>query len=106
MKYSKSVHDAIIRELHLGKENAVKSDMLANVIGIQSRTNEVVREIVREMVEELGYCIGSHTGGFYLINDESDLESTAANLKARAISMLNRRKILIKNFQHQRNLVL
>jgi hypothetical protein len=106
MKYPKEVYTTLLGELKRGKENSVKSDELAKAIGVTSRTNEFIREVIREMVEELGYCIGSCTEGFYIIDDEDDLKATANNLYSRAISMLNRKKILEKNFQHERNYVL
>ena len=103
MKHEPWIYKTIASNLKHGKVNAVKSDVLGKAIGETSRTNEQVREIIREMVEELGYCIGSHTSGFYFIDDEEDLNVTVNNLHSRAIAMLNRKKILMKNFQHERN---
>lgn len=88
--------------LRHGKSNAVKSDYIASVVGIHSRTNEKIRSIIRYLVEFEGDCIGSCSKGFYFIDDEDDLAYTVNNLKARAKAIFSRAKSLENNFAMER----
>jgi len=103
-RFDKREIDIVVAILHRGRSKAVLSDKIAHEIGRTSRTNEYVRSLIRHMVEECGYCIGSNKHGYYMIDDPNDLQETVGDLESRAFAMLTRKKILVDNFNYERNL--
>ena len=82
----------------IGKENAVRVDVIASALGI---TGVTVRQVVRHLVTDYGYFIGSSTGkksppGYYMIICEDELNATIKNLRLRGIRCLQRAAALDK----------
>lgn len=100
----KNQHRKVLELLQHGRKNSIKSDVFAKVLDCPTESNIAIREIIRELVEVYGFCIGSNNQGYYLIDDSKDLEETARDLQSRSIAMLTRRSLLIKNYQHEKNL--
>ncbi len=63
-------------------------------------TNEHVRDLVRDMIFDHGCCIGSlmWDGGYWIINDEDELDEVVDSLRSRANSINERADMLIQNW--------
>jgi hypothetical protein len=75
----------IRRALRIGKRNAKKTDKLQQETGIKKtgRMQEYVRAIIRELINE-GLPIGSLPKcGYWIIENEKELEEVIKNLNSR-----------------------
>lgn len=94
-----------------GHTKAVGRRRLAEVTNLNDR---VLREIIYSLVVEHGQPIGSSTGpeggGYFLIQDQEDLDVATRHLKPRAIAIFRRAQALENiaenNFSQQLKLVL
>ena len=85
-----------ILQSHRGKSRAITSRELARMLNLSTRE---VREIIAQLVGEgelIGASVAGVDGGFYLIENEADLEETRAILRARATKIFARDRELCK----------
>lgn len=102
---------AILNCIPLGHRKAVGRRRLAEVTGLPDRT---LREIIYSLVVVHGQPIGSSTGpdggGYFLIQDQEDLEVATRHLEPRAKAIYHRAQTLEKiardKFDRQIKLVL
>ena len=96
MKSSRDAVRSIILE-HQGKENAIKGELIAHMIGMDYKD---VRETIRELILEDRIPIGStcrgKNRGYYLIIRPEEAEEVCASLRRRALSILQRRSVIRK----------
>lgn len=69
--------------LFYGRENAIPSKTLAEVLGYPS-TRELQKQIERERAAGAVILSDSHGGGYYLSNDPDELRRFTRTLNARA----------------------
>ena len=69
--------------LFYGRENAIPSKTLAEVLGYPS-TRELQKQIERERAAGAVMLSDSHGGGYYLSNDPDELRRFTRTLNARA----------------------
>jgi hypothetical protein len=94
-----------------GHENAISRRRLALVVALDDR---LIRDIIYRLVVERGLPIGSSTeaagGGYFLIENEEDLEVATRHLKPRAKAIFRRARALERmaqeKFSRQISLVL
>lgn len=83
-------------------ENAISRKRLAQVVFLDDR---LIREIIYRLVVERGLPIGSSTGpeggGYFLIQNEQDLEVATRHLKPRARAIFRRAQALEKIAQNK-----
>jgi transcription initiation factor IIE alpha subunit len=85
-----------ILRAHHGKAQAITSRELAKRLQLSTRE---VREIIAQLVSEgelIGASVAGVDGGFYLIENEADLEETRAILRSRASKIFERDRELCK----------
>lgn len=87
----------ILECLPAGHRNAIGKRELALLAGMSERE---VREIIYSLVVNRGVPVGSctepHNGGYFLIQDEEDLEVATRHLKPRAAAIFRRARALEK----------
>jgi hypothetical protein len=94
-----------------GHENAISRRRLALVVSLDDR---LIRDIIYRLVVDRGLPIGSSTGpeggGYFLIEDEQDLDVAVRHLKPRAKAIFRRARALERiaqdKFSRQVKLVL
>ncbi|MFW5905787.1 MAG: hypothetical protein ACOCUO_02980 [archaeon] len=86
-----------LTEHAVGRDNAIVSDALAEVIDTQDDhdTNPTVREAVRVLLSERGVPVASGPRGYYVVADESELDAEIQSIRDR-IGSLNARMIALK----------
>jgi len=100
----------VLEAIPCGHQNAIKKVALARRVGIPVRR---VRDIIEHMVCDLGVPIGSSTdrvrGGYFIIQNEHDLEVATRHLKPRAVAIFRRlralERIAEKQFGRQMSLL-
>lgn len=101
---------AVLDYIPTGHEKAIGRRSLAEVTGLNDRT---LREIIYSLVVAHGLAIGSSTGqdggGYFLIQNQEDLEVATRHLKPRAKAISRRvralEKIAREKFSRQLKLV-
>ena len=102
---------AVLECIPAGHANAISRRRLARVACLDDR---LIREIIYRLVVERGLPIGSSTGpeggGYFLIEDQEDLEVATRHLKPRARAIFRRAQALERiaqnKFSRQLKLVL
>ena len=69
--------------LHYGRENAIPSKLLAEVLGFQT-VRDLQKQIERERAAGAVILSDCHGGGYYLSNDPEELQRFTRTLNARA----------------------
>ncbi|WP_035106737.1 hypothetical protein [Desulfovirgula thermocuniculi] len=87
----------VLECLPAGHKRAIHKRKLAELAGMSERE---VREIIYSLVVNRGVPVGSctepHSGGYFLIQDEEDLEVATRHLKPRAAAIFRRARALEK----------
>ncbi|MGB4775376.1 MAG: hypothetical protein WBP45_09405, partial [Daejeonella sp.] len=68
-------------------------------------TNEHIRNLIRDMILHHACCIGSILwgNGYWIIQNEAELEMTVRSLKQRGQGVLQRSEALEQSFQNKNN---
>jgi predicted transcriptional regulator len=84
---------ALLRQ-HRGRHNPITSRAIARHLHLATRE---VRQIIADLVQEgelIGASVNGAAGGYYVIEDEADLEETRAILQSRATEIFARDRAL------------
>lgn len=75
-----------LNENAVGKSNIKTSTTIRETLNLESggATNEHIRELIRDMILKHGCCIGSSKGGYWIIQNEEELNNVCESLKERA----------------------
>jgi len=86
---------------HIGSANAVTAGHLANHFGISDGGVQVeMRNVIRDAIAN-GELIGSHSRGFYLIDNLAEVDENLDSLQSRAENILTRRRNTLTNWNNQ-----
>lgn len=102
------------------EQNAILDYLNQNAIGYNERkssteireslnlesggvTNEHVRDLIRDMILNQGVCIGSlmWNSGYWIIQDEEELNRVCKSLESRADSVRERANALRRNWENR-----
>ncbi|MHA1315789.1 MAG: hypothetical protein ACTSRB_17930 [Candidatus Helarchaeota archaeon] len=88
-----------ILKAHKGKKNAIPSKELAKMVGIEPGASNVkIREYITEVIKTGGLPIASAgTKGYYLIENEDELNTYIKSLESRMREIQNRMIMVIAN---------
>lgn len=88
-----------VMEKHRGRDNAVSNGFLAASV---DSTSDIARQLVGDIVREGKANIGSHPEvGFYLIEDQEDLDLSNRQLRGRIAKVSERIKAAEQMFLEQ-----
>lgn len=78
------IQERILEILNSGRNNPKTADEIVEELNLPfDRTNVVIRNEIKEMRKIFGQLIGSSNEGFFLIQDEEDLNVTIRHLESR-----------------------
>lgn len=90
----KPIHEKIkkILEAHKGKNNKIRSREIAEKVGRPSKedTHSTIRTLIKETIHLFNLPVGATGGGYFLINNEEELDQYKAYLHKRALETLQR----------------
>lgn len=87
-----------IIEKHRGKTNQISAGEIGRMLGLrQEDTHVEARQLIFETIEKYKIPIAAGSKGYYLINNEEELNSYVRTLENRAKKILQRKET-IKNF--------
>jgi len=99
--------DAYLSANALGYANRKTSSEIRDSCDLESGgpTNEHVRDLIRDMILNHGSCIGSIMwgDGFWIIQNEEELNQVVQSLQSRADGVLRRADALRRNWQNRNN---
>ena len=91
----------------IGYENKKSSSEIRNALNLESGglTKEHIRDLIRDMIFNHGSCIGSlmFKRGYWIINDENELNRVVRSLGVRADGVLERARALTQNWENKNN---
>ena len=91
----------------LGYQNRKSSSEIRDSLNLQSGgpTNEHIRDLIRDMIFKHGSCIGSlmFKSGYWIINNENELNKVVSSLEGRADGVLERARALTRNWENRNN---
>ena len=88
----------LMRYLNRGRNNPLTAREIAEHFNISDGGIEVpVRNVIREAIED-GELIGSHSRGFYIIDDAEDFRRYVRSLESRRTKIGNRITNLRRNW--------
>jgi hypothetical protein len=84
-----------------GKDNAINASEIAKRLKIKdNRTWIRTRTLIKKLVKEEGLPIAAHTyGGYYLIENDSELNEYLGSLERRILEIRDREKTVYDNFK-------
>lgn len=88
-----------------GEDRKKTSAHIRTTLGLPAgdATNKLIRSAIRALVVKHGKCIGSvanrYGNGYWVIEDEDQLDAAVANLENRANTIHKRVRLLEKNFR-------
>lgn len=78
------VQEKILEVLDNGRDNPKTADEIVAKLNLSfDRTNVAIRNEIKRMRRDYGQLIGSSNDGFFLIEDEEDLNVTLRHLESR-----------------------
>lgn len=89
----------IIQEGH----NVTRS-YIVEKLALKEKDKRKINQIIHDLIFEYGYAIGSShepNGGYFMIEDESDLKVACHTLNIRAMKNLERHKKIIENYNNR-----
>jgi len=88
------VLETILVDDHVGEDNAITSDALAEAVAEQDShdTNPSIRDAIRDLLFDRGVPVASCNAGYYIPVDESDIDAEVESIRDR-IGELNKRKL-------------
>jgi hypothetical protein len=99
------LHVRILGAIPEGRDNAEPLKYIADKLAIRKEDTRKVYSIVNELIHRYGYCIGGssdeNTKGVFMIKDEDDLKIACKTLNTRAVSLLERSRKVVENFNLQ-----
>lgn len=89
-----------ILERHIGKQNAITSAEIANMIGIvEDDTHAITRDLLLKVAEKYGLPLAANNNGYYLIGNDAEFETYMASLNGRIEGINKRKEIISKNYK-------
>ena len=91
-------YQRLLSVLRNGSELAQTAKELEQILGFSGRQ---IGSMTADLVNKYGYCIGASRSaphGYYLIQEETDLQATLLSLSNEANEILKRHKALLKNY--------
>ena len=86
---------------HIGSAHSVTAGDLANHFGISDGGVQVeMRNVIRDAIAN-GELIGSHSRGFYIIDNLAEVDENLDSLQSRAENILARRRNTLNNWNNQ-----
>ncbi len=89
----------------IGYNNRKSSTEIRESLNLESGgvTNEHVRDLIRDMILNQGVCIGSlmWDSGYWIIQDEEELNRVCESLESRADSVRERANALRRNWENR-----
>ena len=83
---------------HVGKENMIKAETIAEIIGIEPGPSGVrIRELITDTIISNRLPVASSNRGYYLLEDSEDLKRYQRSLDGRA-NKITSRKILVTQY--------
>ena len=108
INFSQQQRQALLAELGTGRQSAVRSPQLAQILGYPTGGNQVkLRKLIKECIETDGDLIGAATGqpaGFFIIANLNDLDVYLDSLENRARRDNDRRTALVNSWNNQPNI--
>ncbi|SEL93786.1 hypothetical protein [Parapedobacter koreensis] len=102
--FTQQERQALLNALQAGRQNAINAVNLAATLGYPTLHNQPkLRKLIKECIELEGDLIASktsHPRGFFLINDEQELENYLDSLESRTRRDNDRRNALIANWNN------
>lgn len=91
-----------IMEKHIGKDNAITVQEIADLIGHHDSglTNPSIRSKITECIIDDGIPIGSCSNGYFIIENETELNEYMINLQSRINGMQQRLNAIDTAFQN------
>tara|TARA_B100000614_G_C14185462_1_gene343213 strand:+ start:205 stop:537 length:333 start_codon:yes stop_codon:yes gene_type:complete len=92
--------DELIVALGDGSRNAKTALKLQQELNMDAgHTQEPTRDLIRSAIIEQNIPIGSTSNGYFLINDESEMDRVIGGLKSRILGLQNRIECLKKGWR-------
>lgn len=91
-------YQRLLNVLRDGGENAQSAKELEQILGFSTRQ---IGSMTADLVNNHGYCIGASRSaphGYYILQEETDLQATLLSLSNEANEILKRHKALLKNY--------
>jgi hypothetical protein len=92
-----------IREIllnHRGKADAITASTIGNALGIpENDTVSTTRKLITKLVKD-GLPIGAHDNGYFLIENEDELNEYMQRLNGRIYGIYTRMNHIITNFNN------
>lgn len=89
-----------ILAMHIGKDNAITSSELADKLGIiEDDTHQRTRQAILQCVEEYHLPLVASRKGYYLIEDENDLDAYIKTLDRRIAGIEKRKRLIKSNYR-------
>ncbi|NGM62684.1 hypothetical protein G5B30_12235 [Sphingobacterium sp. SGG-5] len=105
-QFTQNQRRVLLNALQVGRQNAISAKNLAAIIGFPTSSNQVkLRSLITECIELEGDLIGAVTGrpaGFFLINNQHELDRYLDTLESRTRRDNDRRTALINNWNTAR----
>lgn len=96
--YTSSDISKLMSFLKRGKHNAIKSDELSKLLGLDpQRTSELIRDLISKAIEQ-GELIGSNNTGYWIMDSLQEVEEVLGSLERRANSICKRRNHLLNSW--------
>ncbi len=93
-----------ILEQHCGKENAIASHYISEIMGYPMEDTQAVgRKEIHETAEEYDLPLLSCSKGFYLAETEDELAEYNENIDSRILEMDRKRKLVNESFRRKHN---
>ena len=88
-----------------GEANKKTSDEIQRALSLPTggRTNEYTREIIRSLIINHNAVIGSDSRGYWIIQNEEELQNVIGSLNSRAQEIQERATALQRNWRNRNN---
>lgn len=90
-----------ILEDHPGKANQISSGEIGRLIGIKEDATHIrVRTLIRDAIKKYGIPVGGSHKGYYMIQNEDELDNYCQNIDKRIQKMNQRKDIVVLSFKN------
>jgi len=88
-----------------GKANKKTSDEIKRALNLPSggKTNENIRDIIRSLIKNHNALIGSDSSGYWIIQNEEELQNVIDSLNSRIQEIQERATALQRNWKNRNN---
>lgn len=82
------LHERVWRILPIGRENAITTDRIADLLGLpRTRTNQKIRQVCTELRETMDRPVYSCNNGYYIAEEKADIDPYIDNMENRIAAM-------------------